>query len=300
MQPGLTRATAYRLHRTVGLPPGDRCRACRERLVQALEQAGQRRQWQFASQFGAGLGEGHHVQALGFEIGLHAGSLGPARWGSASGRELDSGNNPGMTTAPSRRLILASTSPYRRDLLQRLRLPFDVVAPDTDEHALPGETPAATSERLAVAKAMDVARRHPDAVVIGSDQVADCDGLALGKPHTHRRAVAQLRLMSGRSVWFHTAVAVVCGDLLQGCERVSVTVDVRPLSAEEIESYLRLDRPYDCAGSAKCESLGITLLSRIASDDPTALIGLPLIATARLLRAAGIDPLRDAEVGHGV
>jgi septum formation protein len=205
-----------------------------------------------------------------------------------------------MLIAPTRRLILASTSPYRRELLQRLRLPFDVVAPDTDESPLPGETPAATSERLALAKARDVARRHPDAVVIGSDQVAECDGLAIGKPHTHERAKAQLQSMSGRSVVFHTAVAVVCGDALQGCERVPVTVDFRVLTAQDIEAYLRLDRPYDCAGSAKCETLGIALLDRIGSDDPTALIGLPLIATARLLREAGIDPLHAAEVDHGV
>lgn len=204
-----------------------------------------------------------------------------------------------MPTAFSRRLILASTSPYRRELLQRLRLPFETLAPETDEQPQPGESPAATSMRLALAKAMDVARRHPEAVVIGSDQVAECDGRALGKPHTHDRAVAQLQLMSGRAVVFHTAVAVVCGAEVLGCERVPVTVEVRTLTASDIETYLRLDRPYDCAGSARCETLGIALLERIVSDDPTALIGLPLIVTARLLRRAGIDPLRDAEAGHG-
>lgn len=205
-----------------------------------------------------------------------------------------------MPSPPSRRLILASTSPYRRELLQRLRLPFDVIAPEADEQPLAGETAAATSERLAVAKAMAVACHHPDAIVIGSDQVAECDGQALGKPHTHARAAAQLQRMSGRSVVFHTAVAVVRGDALLGCERVPVKVDFRVLSAEDIETYLQLDRPYDCAGSAKCETLGIALLERIVSDDPTALIGLPLIATARLLRAAGVDPLRSVEAGHGV
>jgi septum formation protein len=204
-----------------------------------------------------------------------------------------------MPNAVAPRLILASTSPYRRELLQRLRMPFDVLAPEVDEQALPGETAAATSERLALAKAAEVARRHPGALVIGSDQVAECDGQSLGKPHTHDRAVAQLQRMSGRTVVFHTAVAVVRGNERLGCERVPVTVDVRVLSASDIETYLRLDRPYDCAGSAKCETLGIALLDRIASDDPTALIGLPLIATARLLRAAGVDPLRWAEAHHG-
>jgi septum formation protein len=197
------------------------------------------------------------------------------------------------------RLILASTSPYRRELLQRLRLRFDVVAPETDETSLLGEAPAALSERLALAKAREVAQRHPDAVVIGSDQVAECDGQALGKPHTHERAVAQLRQMSGRSVTFHTAVAVVQGERVQGCERVPVHVRFRDLSPDDIETYLRLDRPYDCAGSAKCETLGIALLEGITSDDPTALIGLPLIATARLLRQAGLDPLRLAGGDHG-
>jgi septum formation protein len=189
-------------------------------------------------------------------------------------------------------LILGSTSRYRRELLSRLRLPFDVAAPQVDETPRPGEAPSALALRLALEKARDVAGRHPDAVVIGSDQVADLDGEPIGKPGSHARAVAQLTRMSGRTLVFHTAVAVVC--TARGFERaelVPVRVGVRPLQAQEIEHYLRLEQPYDCAGSAKSESLGIALLSSIDSDDPTALVGLPLIRTCALLRAAGIDPL---------
>ena len=190
------------------------------------------------------------------------------------------------------RLVLGSTSPYRRELLQRLRLPFEVDAPRVDETALPGETPAALAGRLALAKAQEVATRHPGAVVIGADQVAELDGQAIGKPGTHERAVAQLRAMRGRQVVFHTAVAVVRPDtgFAQGL-LAPVTVQLRALSDAEIERYLRLEQPYDCAGSAKCETLGIALLERIDSDDPTALIGLPLMRTCALLRQAGIDPL---------
>ena len=190
------------------------------------------------------------------------------------------------------RLILASTSTYRRELLERLRLPFDVVAPEVDETPRAGEAPAALAERLALAKAQAVASRHADSVVIGSDQVAELDGNAIGKPHTHERAVAQLRAMSGRRVSFHTAVAVVRAE--RGFARVAVArveVDFRTLDDGEIERYLRAEQPYDCAGSAKSEALGIALLSAIESDDPTALIGLPLIRTCALLREAGLDPL---------
>lgn len=189
-------------------------------------------------------------------------------------------------------LILASTSRYRRELLLRLRLPFEVVAPAVDETPLAGEAPADLAKRLALAKAREVARRHPAAVVIGSDQVADLDGEPIGKPGTHERAVAQLSRMSGRMVVFQTAVAVVHAD--QGFEKVAlapVRVRFRPLDAAEIERYLRLEQPYDCAGSAKSETLGIALLDAIDSDDPTALVGLPLIRTCALLRAAGLDPL---------
>ena len=195
---------------------------------------------------------------------------------------------------PSRRpsdppLVLGSTSPYRRELLSRLRLPFEVVAPDVDESALPGERPAGMACRLALAKAKAVAARFPKAVVIGSDQVAELAGQALGKPGTHDRAVVQLRLMRGKTVVFQTAVAVVRRDT--GFEQLAlalVRVKFRDLADSEIEAYLRAETPYDCAGSAKSEGLGIALLEGIESDDPTALVGLPLIRTCRLLRAAGI------------
>ena len=191
-----------------------------------------------------------------------------------------------------RTLVLGSTSRYRRELLQRLGLPFTVAAPDADETPLPGETPHALALRLALAKAHAVAAQHPDAVVIGSDQVADVDGQPIGKPGTHERAVAQLRAMSGREIVFQTAVAVVRADA--GFERAllaPVRVRFRTLGDAEIERYLRLEQPYDCAGSAKSETLGIALLSAIDSDDPTALVGLPLIRTCELLRAAGLDPV---------
>lgn len=189
-----------------------------------------------------------------------------------------------------RPLILASTSPYRRELLARLRLPFETLAPDVDESALPGETPAALAERLALAKARAVAALRPDAIVIGSDQVADLDGEALGKPGSHERAAAQLRRMSGRETIFQTAVAVVAPGLA-AIERAEVKVRMRELTDAAIEAYLRTDQPYDCAGSAKVESLGIALLDAVESDDPTALVGLPLIRTCALLRRAGLEPL---------
>lgn len=187
-------------------------------------------------------------------------------------------------------LILASTSRYRHELLSRLRLPFEAVAPAVDETALPGETPAALAERLALAKAREVAARFPGAIVIGSDQVADLGGEAIGKPGSHERAAAQLRRMSGREVVFQTAVAVVAPGLA-AIERAEVRVRLRELSHTAIETYLRADQPYDCAGSAKVESLGIALLDAVESDDPTALIGLPLIRTCALLRRAGLEPL---------
>ena len=196
-----------------------------------------------------------------------------------------------MTPPP--RLILASTSPYRRELLERLRIPFEAHSPGTDETPLPGEAPAALAERLALAKAHALAARFPDAVIIGADQVADVDGVAIGKPGDHARAVDQLRAMSGRTIVFQTALAVVrAGTGFAQVQRAPVSVRFRTLADAEIEFYLRTEQPYDCAGSAKCETLGIALLDAIDSDDPTALIGLPLIRTAALLRAAGIDPLR--------
>ena len=192
----------------------------------------------------------------------------------------------------STRLILASTSRYRRELMERLRLPFDVVAPEVDETPLPGETPITLALRLALAKAQAVARLHPHAVVIGSDQVCELDGEALGKPGNHARATAQLQRLQGRSALFHTAVAVVCEATgFRAEDMATVHVRFRTLTDAEIERYLRLDEPYDCAGSGRCEALGITLLDAIDSDDPTTLVGLPLIRTARMLRAAGIDPL---------
>lgn len=200
------------------------------------------------------------------------------------------GDNAQMRKRPG--LILASTSRYRRELLERLRLPFAVHAPGVDETVRDGESPAEVARRLALEKARAVALLNPDAVVIGSDQVAELDGRAIGKPGTHDKARAQLHAMSGRSVVFHTAVAVVC--VARGYEAqalVPVTVRVRTLTGAEIEHYLRIEQPYDCAGSAKAETLGIALLDAIVSDDPTALVGLPLIRTCEMLRAAGIDPL---------
>lgn len=201
-------------------------------------------------------------------------------------------------------LVLGSTSRYRRELLQRLGVPFELTSPDVDETPQPGETPAALAPRLALAKARAVAKLHPKAVVIGSDQIADLHGQPIGKPGTHERAVAQLRAMSGQALVFHTALAVVRP--ATGFERVvdvPVRVKFRVLSDAEIETYLRAEQPYDCAGSAKSEGLGVTLLHAIESDDPTALIGLPLIQTCELLREAGWDPLSvlaqvRAQAGH--
>ena len=197
-----------------------------------------------------------------------------------------------MHSLANRKLILGSTSVYRRELLERLRIPFSVESPHVDESPLPGELPATLACRLALAKAQAVAERFPDAVVIGSDQVADLDGVALGKPGTHARALLQLRQMSGQVVIFQTAVAVVCKQSGFSQESLAlVKVKFRELSDAEIENYLQAEQPYDCAGSAKSEGLGIALLERIDNDDPTALVGLPLIRTAALLRAAGIDLL---------
>ena len=188
-----------------------------------------------------------------------------------------------------RPLVLASTSRYRRELLQRLQLPFAVAAPQVDETPLPDEAPRALALRLALAKAQAVAAQQPGALVIGSDQVADLAGRSLGKPGSHERAVQQLRQMRGQTVVFHTALAVVC--LEAGFEQADVApvrVRFRDLHDDEIERYLHAEQPYDCAGSAKSEGLGISLLDAILSDDPTALVGLPLIRTCRMLRAAGL------------
>lgn len=200
-----------------------------------------------------------------------------------------------MTSAPFptvRRLVLGSTSRYRRELLERLRIPFSVVAPHVDETPRAGETPAALASRLALEKARAVAAHEPQALVIGSDQVADLAGEALGKPGNHDRATEQLRRMRGQTVMFQTAVAVVCRDSgFEQMDLAAVRVRFRDLSDREIENYLRAEQPYDCAGSAKSEGLGIALLESIENDDPTALVGLPLIRTVSLLRAAGLDLL---------
>ena len=191
-----------------------------------------------------------------------------------------------------RNIVLGSTSVYRRELLARLRLPFTIEPSHIDETPLARESPAELARRLALSKANAVAKLHPQSVVIGCDQVADLNGTALGKPGNFDRAMAQLQLMRGQTVLFQTAVAVVCFE--SGfCEQVLVPVAVkfRSLSDVEITHYLRLEEPYDCAGSAKSEGLGIVLLESIESDDPTTLIGLPLIRTSAMLRSAGISLL---------
>lgn len=185
------------------------------------------------------------------------------------------------------RLILASTSVYRRELLERLRLPFDTARPEVDESALPGEVPRALARRLAAAKAAAVAARHLGAWVIGSDQVAELDGIALGKPGGREAAIAQLHTVSGRTVQFRTAVCILRdGDAGQVIDDTT-TVRFRVLATDEIERYVDAEQPFDCAGSFKSEGLGIALFEGIETIDPTALVGLPLIATARLLRNAG-------------
>jgi septum formation protein len=197
-----------------------------------------------------------------------------------------------MTSLPLPALILASSSVYRKQLLERLRYPFLAISPEVDETPLNAETPANLALRLALAKAVAIANHYPDAVVIGSDQVADLNGVPLGKPGNHASAVVQLTQMSGKTVLFQTALAVVClktGFAKQDLATVRVTF--KPLRAAQIENYLRAETPYDCAGSAKSEGLGITLIDRIDSDDPTALIGLPLIRTCQLITHAGIDLL---------
>jgi septum formation protein len=193
----------------------------------------------------------------------------------------------------NRFLVLASTSRYRRQLMERLGVPFVVATPDVNETPIDGEAPAATASRLAAAKARAVAAGHADALIIGSDQVADCDGVAVSKPGDHATAMAQLAAQSGRTIVFHTAVALF--DSRSGAmsaELVNVESTFRTLDARTIEAYLQRDKPYDCAGSVRSEGLGAALFERIVSDDPTALIGLPLIALSRLLRAAGVDVIK--------
>ena len=193
-----------------------------------------------------------------------------------------------MTALP-REIVLASSSSYRKALTGRLGLDCTTIAPDIDESALPGESPVATATRLAQGKARKVATNKPEALIIGSDQVALLDDAVLGKPGSHASAVRQLRLMSGKTTVFHTAICLydAASDEMQ-CANVPTTVLMRELSDETIERYLRQDQPYDCAGSAKIESLGIALVEKVESDDPTALIGLPLITLVTMLKRAGI------------
>ena len=184
-------------------------------------------------------------------------------------------------------LILASSSPYRQQLLQRLGVPFVAIAPNLDESPLPGETPKNLTLRLAQAKAQAIASLHPNAWVIGSDQSADLNGHIIGKPGSHAAALAQLKQMQGQVVVFHTSLCLIT----QGfCETIHVptAVQFRNLPEQVLDQYLRLEQPYDCAGSAKSEGMGIILLEKIESQDPTALIGLPLIALTSLLLQAGI------------
>jgi len=189
-------------------------------------------------------------------------------------------------------LILASTSPYRRRLLERLGIPFRCVAPDVDETALPGEAPQALVARLSVAKARAVARTWPEALVIGSDQVAVLDGAVMGKPGDHDSARRQLRASAGREVRFLTGVALVAdARQLETFHVEPFSVHFRELGDKNIENYLLREQPYDCAGSFKCEGLGIALFEGMTGRDPTSLEGLPLIALTSLLAAAGIDVL---------
>ena len=202
-------------------------------------------------------------------------------------------DNSQTTLASSGRpLILGSTSRYRKELLTRLRIPFETASPDVDETPHSNESPKDLALRLALAKARAVALKYPEAVVIGSDQVADLEGTPLGKPGNHANAILQLQRMRGKTVIFQTALSVVC--IATGYERTDlaeVKVKFRDLSDAEIETYLRAEEPYDCAGSAKSEGLGIALLDAIDNDDPTALIGLPLIRTCQMLREAGVNLL---------
>ena len=202
-------------------------------------------------------------------------------------------DNQQTTLASSGRpLILGSTSRYRKELLTRLRIPFETASPDVDETPHSNESPKDLALRLALAKARAVALKYPEAVVIGSDQVADLEGTPLGKPGNHANAILQLQRMRGKTVIFQTALSVVCIATGFECtDLAEVKVKFRDLSDAEIETYLRAEEPYDCAGSAKSEGLGIALLDAIDNDDPTALIGLPLIRTSQMLREAGVKLL---------
>lgn len=198
------------------------------------------------------------------------------------------------TSSSQARLILGSSSAYRKELLTRLHLPFTVMVPNIDETALPGESPDATALRLAQQKAVVIAAAHPGALVIGSDQVATLDGEQIGKPGTHEKALKQLQKMRGRKVVFHTALCLfdgrsnVASPQIQ-IENIQTFVTFRDLPDAELDAYLHIEQPYDCAGSAKNEGLGIALIEKIESNDPTALTGLPLIALTSMLRRAGMS-----------
>ena len=196
-----------------------------------------------------------------------------------------------MKNPPSTlQLILGSSSPYRRELLQRLRLPFTVVSPRIDETPLAGETPPETALRLAVAKARHIAQTHPNAFIIGADQVATVNGEQIGKAGGFDKALAQLQAMRGQTVLFHSALCLYDARNDSVDARDIITrATFRDLPDDELSAYLRIEQPYDCAGSAKVEALGITILEKVESDDPTALIGLPLIALTDMLRKAGVN-----------
>lgn len=192
------------------------------------------------------------------------------------------------------RLILASSSRYRQEMLERLGIPFTAVSPNIDETALANESPTALALRLSLAKAQAVAKQHPEALIIGSDQVATIDGSPIGKPGTFEAAQAQLRQLSGQTVEFHSALCVSNGQRHEIADVVT-RCQFRVLSQQEIDAYLHYERPFDTAGSAKAEGLGIALMESMHSDDPTAIIGLPLIALSRMLRHFGINPLTAAK-----
>ena len=188
------------------------------------------------------------------------------------------------------RLVLASTSRYRRELLARLHLPFETAAPEVDESPLDGEPPPALALRLACAKAQAVRQAYPDALIIGCDQAAVARATLLNKPETHERAVEQLKLMSVQPVAFFTSLCLLNARMArQQTATVRVTVHMRELSAAQIERYLKTEQPYDCAGSARIEGYGITLVEKLAGDDPHALIGLPLVKLCDMLRNEGIE-----------
>jgi len=192
----------------------------------------------------------------------------------------------------TQKLILASTSPFRRELLSRLGLPFEVANPRTDETPLPGEAPENTALRLAEAKAKAVAVNFPDALIIGSDQVAVLNGQVFGKPGTHERAVEQLRILSGNTINFFTGLCLF--NARTGASQVKgvpTLVGFRKLSDQAIENYLHREQPYNCAGAAKSEGLGIALLTKMEGEDPNALVGLPLIALCDMLLTEGVDIL---------